>query len=134
MAKLVNCLMLDGKKSVASKVLTKALEYIELKLDVSPVKVLYEALDNITPYVEVRTKKVGGVSYRVPVDVPSERRLSLSLKWLVEGARLRREAGMWLRLAWEIIDSVLRRSSSYKKKQTVCELVCANQAFSHLGW
>ncbi|XXM93474.1 30S ribosomal protein S7 [Candidatus Hodgkinia cicadicola] len=95
---------------------------------------LYGALDNITPYVEVRNKKVGGVSYRIPVDVPSERKLSLSLKWLVEGARLRREAGTWLRLACEIIDSVLSRSSSYKKKQTACELVCANQAFSHLGW
>ncbi|XXM93264.1 MAG: 30S ribosomal protein S7 [Candidatus Hodgkinia cicadicola] len=134
LSKLTNCVMMDGKKHVALKILCNALDCVKREFAANPIKVLYEALDNIAPYSEVRSKKVGGVSYRVPVDVPSERRLSLALKWLVASARLRKEANMWARLAHEIIDTALRRSSACKKAQTVRELVFANQAFSHLGW
>ncbi|XXN13736.1 MAG: 30S ribosomal protein S7 [Candidatus Hodgkinia cicadicola] len=134
LAKLTNYLMISGNKNIASKILYNALVLIEYELLVNPVKVLYEALDNIAPYSEVRSKKVGGVSYQVPVDLPSERRLSLALKWLVSSARRRKEATMWVRLAREIIESVSMVSTAYKKGQAVRELVCANQAFSHLGW
>ncbi|XXN19699.1 MAG: hypothetical protein AAJB65_00580 [Candidatus Hodgkinia cicadicola] len=132
--KLTNYLMIDGKKRVASKTLLKAMNFIEQKTNVAAAKVLYEALDIITPYSEVRSKKVGGVSYRVPIDITSERRLSLSLKWLVSSAKLRKEAKMWTRLAQEILDTVSMLSTTYKKSQTMRDLVFANQAFSHLGW
>ncbi|AUG91617.1 30S ribosomal protein S7 [Candidatus Hodgkinia cicadicola] len=134
LAKLTNYLMVDGKKCVASKLLSNALNCVGRALAINPIKVLYEALDNITPFSEVRSKKVGGVSYQVPIDVPSERRLSLALKWLVASARRRKEANMWARLAQEIIDSALAHSLTCKKSQTVRELVFANQAFAHLGW
>ncbi|AUG34157.1 30S ribosomal protein S7 [Candidatus Hodgkinia cicadicola] len=134
LAKLTNYLMVDGKKCVASKLLSNSLNCVGRTLAINPIKVLYEALDNITPFSEVRSKKVGGVSYQVPIDVPSERRLSLALKWLVASARRRKEANMWARLAQEIIDSALAHSSTCKKSQTVRALVFANQAFAHLGW
>ncbi|AHL30854.1 MAG: 30S ribosomal protein S7 [Candidatus Hodgkinia cicadicola] len=134
LAKLTNYLMVDGKKCVASKLLSNSLNCIRRALAINPIKVLYEALDNITPFSEVRSKKVGGVSYQVPIDVPSERRLSLALKWLVASARRRKEANMWARLAQEIIDSALAHSLTCRKSRTLRELVFANQAFAHLGW
>ncbi|XXM90090.1 30S ribosomal protein S7 [Candidatus Hodgkinia cicadicola] len=134
LAKLTNYLMLHGKKSVALKVLNKALNYIARELACNPMKILYEALDNITPYSEVRSKKVGGVSYRVPVDLTSERRLSIALKWLVASARLRKEANTWMRLAREIVDAALMQGIAYRRFLTARDLVLANQAFSHLGW
>ncbi|AIC63811.1 30S ribosomal protein S7 [Candidatus Hodgkinia cicadicola] len=134
LAKLTNYLMVDGKKCVASKLLCNSLSFIRHALAVNPIKVLYEALDNVTPFSEVRSKKVGGVSYQVPIDVPSDRRLSLALKWLVASARHRKEANMWVRLAREIIDSALAHSSTCRRSQTLRELVLANQAFAHLGW
>ncbi|ATY93558.1 30S ribosomal protein S7 [Candidatus Hodgkinia cicadicola] len=133
-AKLVNYLMISGKKRAALKTFDKALNFIKTRTKGSPVKALYEALSIITPYSEVRSKKVGGVSYQVPVDITSERRLSLSLKWLVTSAKSRKEANMWMRLAQEIIDTVKLSSATYKKSQALQELVFANQAFSHLGW
>lgn len=134
LSKLVNCIMLKGKKLIAIKLLKKALDYIQYEIGVNPVRTLYEAVDNITPHVEVRTMKVGGVSYQIPIDVSSSRRLGLALRWLVSASRQRREANMWAKLAWEIIESALRRSASYKKKESVHALAKANQAFAHMGW
>ncbi len=92
--KLVNCVMLKGKKSVAAKLVRNALEYIESEMGVSAFKTLCEAVDNVTPYMEVRALKVGGVSYQVPIDVTADRRLGLAIRWLVSAARRRREASM----------------------------------------
>ncbi len=94
LAKLTNYLMIDGKKRVASKVLYNALNRVAQALAINPIKVLYEAINSIMPFSEVRARKVGGVSYQVPIDVSSERRLSLALKWLVASAKRRKEANM----------------------------------------
>ncbi|AUG91382.1 30S ribosomal protein S7 [Candidatus Hodgkinia cicadicola] len=134
LAKLTNYLMVDGEKCVASKLLSNSLNCIRRALAISSIKGLYEALGNITPFSEVRPKKVGGVCYQPPIDAPSERRLSLALKWLVASAGRRKEANMWARLAQEIIDSALAHSLACKRSRTARELAFANQAFAHLGW
>ncbi|MFP3038281.1 MAG: 30S ribosomal protein S7 [Candidatus Hodgkinia cicadicola] len=132
--KLVNCVMLKGKKAVAARLVRRALNYIKTEVGVDAFKTLCEAVDNVTPYMEVRALKVGGVSYQIPIDVAAARRLGLALRWLVSAARQRKEAGMEFKLAWEIIDSALRRSASYRRRESVQALADANQAFSHMGW
>ncbi|PIM94916.1 30S ribosomal protein S7 [Candidatus Hodgkinia cicadicola] len=115
LSKLTNYIMRDGKKRMAMLILKKSLDYINKRLHINPLKVLYEAIDNVTPYIEVRNMRIGGVSYQIPIDIPVNRRLGLGLRWMVDAAKQRREVTAWLRLAWEIIDSVLRKSSSSKQ-------------------
>ncbi|PIM94783.1 30S ribosomal protein S7 [Candidatus Hodgkinia cicadicola] len=134
LSKLINYIMRDGKKRMAMLILKKSLDYINDKLHINPLKVLYEAIDNVTPYIEVRNMRIGGVSYQIPIDIPANRRLGLGLRWMVNAAKQRREATSWLRLAWEIIDTVLRKSSSFKQRETMHNLAKDNQAFAHMGW
>ncbi len=126
--------MRDGKKRMAMLILKKSLDYINDKLHINPLKVLYEAIDNVTPYIEVRNMRIGGISYQIPIDIPANRRLGLGLRWMVNAAKQRREATSWLRLAWEIIDTVLRKSSSFKLREAMHNLAKDNQAFAHMGW
>ncbi len=88
----------------------------------NPLKVLYKTIDNVIPYIEVRNMRVDGVSHLMPTDIPTDRRLGLGLRWLVDATKQHREVTAWLRLAWEIIDSVLRKSSSYKRWETIHNL------------
>ncbi|PIM96815.1 30S ribosomal protein S7 [Candidatus Hodgkinia cicadicola] len=134
LSKLTNYIMRDGKKRMAMLILKKSLDYINKRLHINPLKVLYEAIDNVTPYIEVRNMRIGGVSYQIPIDIPVNRRLGLGLRWMVDAAKQRREVTAWLRLAWEIIDSVLRKSSSFRRKETIHNLAKNNQAFTHMGW
>ncbi|MGP1918417.1 MAG: 30S ribosomal protein S7, partial [Candidatus Hodgkinia cicadicola] len=132
--KLINCVMKCGKKKTATKLVRKALGFIEYEMGANAIKTLHEAVDNVTPYMEVRQIKVGGVSYLIPVDVTSKRRLGLAIRWIVFFARRRREIRMWIKLAWELVDSALRRSEAWKKKESTHSLALANQTFAHLGW
>ncbi|PIM95054.1 30S ribosomal protein S7 [Candidatus Hodgkinia cicadicola] len=134
LSKLINYIMRDGKKRMAMLILKKSLDYINDKLHINPLKVLYEAIDNVTPYIEIRNMRIGGVSYQIPIDIPANRRLGLGLRWMVNAAKQRREATSWLKLAWEIIDTVLRKSSSFKQRETMHNLAKDNQAFAHMGW
>ncbi|KON71422.1 30S ribosomal protein S7 [Candidatus Hodgkinia cicadicola] len=134
LSKLINCIMWDGKKHMAMLVLKKSLDYINYRLHINPLKVLYEAIDNVTPYIEIRNMGVGDVSYQLLIDIPSDRRLELALKWMVDAAKQRREVTLWLRLAWEIIDTVLRKTSSCKRRETMYNMAKNNQTFTHMGW
>ncbi len=132
--KLTNFIMKNGKKQLAKQIIFDCLWYLRKVTNFNPIKLLNEAISNIVPYIEVRNKKVGGVNYQVPVDTSSERRTSLCLKWLIKYAKRRKEHGMALKVAHEIIDSILNKSESYKHKLHIYKLVKTNQAFSHLGW
>ncbi|PIM95243.1 30S ribosomal protein S7 [Candidatus Hodgkinia cicadicola] len=132
LSKLINCIMRDGKKHMAMLILKKSLDYINYRLHINPLKVLYEAIDNVIPYIEIRNMRVGGVSYQILIDIPSDRRLELALKLMVDTAKQRREVTSWLRLAWEIIDTVLRKSSSFKRRETMYNMANNNQMFTHM--
>lgn len=133
-SKLTNCVMMRGEKRVAARLVYKALAHIQAVVGVGALKTLFEAVDNVTPYMEVRSVKVGGVSYQIPIDVAPKRRLGLAIRWIVAAARRRREAPMWAKLAGELVDSALGRSEACRKREAVRQLVDANQAFSHMGW
>ncbi|PIM95568.1 30S ribosomal protein S7 [Candidatus Hodgkinia cicadicola] len=134
LSRMINYIMEDGEKRLAMSILRKSLDYINNKFKINPLKVLYEAIDNVVPYIEVRSMKVRGSSYQIPIDIPANRRLGLGLRWLVDSAKQWRETTAWLRLAWEIIDSVLRRSVSYRRRDVIHNLAKNNQSFAHMGW
>ncbi len=123
--------MRDGKKSVAERIVYGALGAITEKGNSDPLKVFETALDNIAPMVEVKSRRVGGATYQVPVEVRPERRNALSMRWLVEYARGRGEKSMALRLAGEILDASQGRGSAVKKREDVHRMAEANRAFSH---
>jgi small subunit ribosomal protein S7 len=131
LAKFMNHLMVDGKKSVAEKIVYGALNTITERGNAEPLKVFEAALDNIAPLVEVKSRRVGGATYQVPVEVRPERRNALSMRWLVEYARGRGEKSMALRLAGEILDASQGRGSAVKKREDVHRMAEANRAFSH---
>lgn len=131
LAKFMNHLMVDGKKSVAEKIVYGALNTITERGNNDPLKVFEAALDNIAPLVEVKSRRVGGATYQVPVEVRPERRNALSMRWLVEYARGRGEKSMALRLAGEILDASQGRGSAVKKREDVHRMAEANRAFSH---
>lgn len=133
-AKFVNMLMLDGKKSVAERVVYGALDQVVERTKGEPVEMLAKALDNIRPMVEVKSRRVGGATYQVPVEVRAERRVTLAMRWLVEAARKRGEKSMDRRLAGEIMDAVESRGSAVKKREDVHRMAEANKAFSHYRW
>jgi small subunit ribosomal protein S7 len=132
--KFVNMLMLDGKKSVAERVVYGALDQVVDKLKGDPMELLGKALDNVRPMVEVKSRRVGGATYQVPVEVRAERRTTLAMRWLVEAARKRGEKSMDRRLAGEIMDAVESRGSAVKKREDVHRMAEANKAFSHYRW
>jgi small subunit ribosomal protein S7 len=133
-SKLMNNLMYDGKKSVAEGIVYGAFERVEGKLRREPVEAFHEALENIKPAVEVRSRRVGGATYQVPVEVRSERREALALRWLITASRNRNENTMQERLASELMDAVNNRGSAVKKREDTHKMAEANKAFSHYRW
>ncbi len=134
LSKFMNNLMLDGKKSVSEKIVYGAFDEIENKMKRPPLEVFHEALDNIKPAVEVRSRRVGGATYQVPVEVRPQRREALAIRWLIKASRDRNEKTMKDRLALELIDAVNTRGSAVKKKEDTHKMAEANKAFSHYRW
>lgn len=133
LTKFMNGLMLDGKKSVAEKIVYGALEIIKQK-STNPVDQFHEAMDNVKPNVEVRSRRVGGATYQVPVEVRSERREALAIRWLINAARKRSETTMISRLASELIDAANNRGSAVKKREDTHRMAEANKAFALYRW
>ena len=134
LSKFMNNLMLDGKKSVSEKIVYGAFDEIENKMKRPPLEVFHEALDNIKPSVEVRSRRVGGATYQVPVEVRPQRREALAIRWLIKASRDRNEKTMKDRLASELIDAVNTRGFAVKKKEDTHKMAEANKAFSHYRW
>ncbi len=131
---LINKIMLDGKKSTSEKIIYDALSYIEERTATSPVQVLNNALDNIRPRLEVKSRRVGGATYQVPVEVNPRRANTLALRWMVGFARSRRVKTMGGRLAGEILDAKDNIGSSVKRKEDTHRMAEANRAFAHYRW
>ncbi|MDJ0640210.1 MAG: 30S ribosomal protein S7 [Paracoccaceae bacterium] len=134
LTKFMNNLMIDGKKSVAERIVYSAFDRVEDRLKKAPVEVFHEALDNIKPSVEVRSRRVGGATYQVPVEVRPERREALAIRWLISAARARNENTMEERLAGELADAVNGRGAAVKKREDTHKMADANKAFSHYRW
>ena len=134
LTKFMNNLMYDGKKSAAEKIVYGALESIEQKTGKEPVKVFHEALNNVQPSVEVRSRRVGGATYQVPVEVRSDRGQALAIRWLIEAARKRSENTMGERLYKEFLDASENRGNAIKKREDTHRMAEANRAFSHYRW
>ena len=127
----MNHVMVSGKKSVAERIVYGALEIVEKKLNKDPVSVFEEALESVAPLVEVKSRRVGGATYQVPVEVRPSRRIALAMRWLVDFARSRGEKAMPQRLAGELIDAVQGKGGAVKKREDVHRMAEANKAFSH---
>ena len=134
LTKFMNNLMYDGKKSVAEGIVYGALTRVEQRLKKEPIDVFREALDNIKPSVEVRSRRVGGATYQVPVEVRPERREALAIRWLIDASRKRNEHTMEERLAGELMDAVQSRGTAVKKREDTHKMADANKAFSHYRW
>ncbi len=134
LTKFMNNLMVDGKKSVAEGIVYTAMERVERRLKRAPIDVFHEALDNIKPAVEVRSRRVGGATYQVPVEVRPERREALAIRWLIAAARKRNENTMEERLAGELLDASNNRGTAVKKREDTHKMADANKAFSHYRW
>ena len=134
LTKFMNNLMIDGKKSVAERIVYNAFDRVEDRLKKAPVEVFHEALDNIKPSVEVRSRRVGGATYQVPVEVRPERREALAIRWLITASRNRNENTMEERLAGELADAVNGRGAAVKKREDAHKMADANKAFSHYRW
>ena len=132
--KFANGLMLQGKKSVAEKILYGAFERIEARTRQDPLTVFHEAIENVKPMVEVRSRRVGGATYQVPVEVRPARRLALAIRWLTDIARKRSENTMVERLAGELMDAANSRGTAIKKREDTHRMAEANKAFSHYRW
>ncbi|MCY1127858.1 MAG: 30S ribosomal protein S7 [Paracoccaceae bacterium] len=134
LTKFMNNLMVDGKKSVAETIVYSALTRVEGKLKRPPVDAFHEALENVKPSLEVRSRRVGGATYQVPVEVRPERREALAIRWLITAAKNRNENTMEERLAGELLDAVNSRGSAVKKREDTHKMADANKAFSHYRW
>ena len=132
--KLVNAIMLDGKKGTAQSILYGAFERVEQQTGKDAMEVFNEAIKNITPILEVRSRRIGGQNYQVPVEVRPERKQTLALRWLVQYSRLRHEKTMEERLAKEIMDAANGHGASVKKREDVYRMAEANKAFAHYRW
>ncbi|MGB5224441.1 MAG: 30S ribosomal protein S7 [Arenicellales bacterium] len=131
LAKFVNILMLDGKKSVAENITYGALDLIQERGNSDPIEVFETALENVRPTVEVKSRRVGGATYQVPVEVRPSRRTALAMRWLVEASRKRGEKSMGMRLAGELMDAFENRGTAVKKREDTHRMAEANKAFSH---
>jgi small subunit ribosomal protein S7 len=134
LTKFMNNMMKDGKKAAAERIIYNALGRVEDKIKRAPLEVFHEALDNIKPSVEVRSRRVGGATYQVPVEVRPERREALAIRWLITASRSRNENTMEERLAGELMDAVQSRGSAVKKREDTHKMAEANKAFSHYRW
>ena len=132
--KLVNSIMVDGKKGVAQKVVYDAFDIIKQKTDRNPLEVFTEALNNIMPSLEVKARRVGGATYQVPIEVRPDRRQTLGLRWLTAYARKRNEKTMKERLAGEILDAVNNTGAAVKKREDTHKMAESNKAFAHYRW
>ncbi len=134
LTKFMNNLMVDGKKSTAERIVYDALGRVQTRLKREPIECFHEALDNVKPSVEVRSRRVGGATYQVPVEVRPERREALAIRWLIIAARKRNENTMEERLAGELSDAVNNRGTAVKKREDTHKMADANKAFSHYRW
>ena len=134
LSKFMNAIMLDGKKSVAESIVYGAFDSVQAKSKQEPLVVFHAALDNIAPHVEVRSRRVGGATYQVPVDVRPERRQALAIRWLITAARNRNESTMVDRLSGELLDAANNRGTAVKKREDTHRMAEANRAFSHYRW
>ena len=132
--KFMNAVMRDGKKSVAENIVYGALVQMEKKAKSDPVQLFHQALENVMPAVEVRSRRVGGATYQVPVEVRSERRQALAIRWLITAARNRNENTMIERLSGELLDAANNRGTAVKKREDTHKMAEANRAFSHYRW
>jgi small subunit ribosomal protein S7 len=126
--------MLDGKRSVAEHIIYGALDIIQQKTGQDPLKVFHDAIENVKPAVEVRSRRVGGATYQVPIEVRSARRQTLAIRWIVDLARKRSENTMTERLSGELLDAANNRGSAVKKREDTHRMADANKAFSHYRW
>ena len=134
LTKFMNNLMIDGKKSLAESIVYNAFDRVENKLKRAPVEVFHEAIENIKPSVEVRSRRVGGATYQVPIEVRPERREALAIRWLIKASRSRNEKTMEERLAGELVDAVNGRGTAVKRREDTHKMAEANKAFSHYRW
>jgi small subunit ribosomal protein S7 len=131
---VINKVMLDGKKSTAEKIVYDALDRVGAKSGKPPLEVLEQAVKSVTPVLEVRSRRVGGANYQVPVEVPQRRARTLAVRWLVQYARERREKHMEEKLANEILDALNQQGGAFKKKDDIYRMAQANKAFAHYRW
>ena len=131
---VINKVMLDGKKSIAEQIVYEALETVGTKTGRPPVEVLEQAVKTVTPVLEVKSRRVGGANYQVPVEVPQRRARTLAVRWLVDYARDRREKGMVDKLAAEILDALNQQGGAFKRKDDLYRMAQANKAFAHYRW
>ena len=147
LAKFINVLMISGKKSTAEKIIYGALEHMSERLkkvrkpeddagsaSANVLRAFQQAMDNVRPMVEVRSRRVGGATYQVPVEVRLDRSIALGMRWIVQSARSRGEKGMMLRLSGELMDAFENKGSAVKKREAVHQMAKANQAFAHFRW
>ena len=134
LAKFINMVMQSGKKSVAERIIYGALDQIADKSKGDPLEVLDKALDNVRPMVEVKSRRVGGATYQVPVEVRPKRRQTLAMRWIIDAARKRGEKSMPSRLAGELLDAVEQRGTAVKKREDTHRMAEANKAFAHYRW
>src|SRR5215472_13928063 len=133
-SKFVNCMMYGGKKSTAQSILYKALTIVEKKTSDDPIKLFKKAIENVKPVLEVKSRRVGGSTYQVPVEVGANRRTSLGIRWILTYSRARGEKSMEEKLAGELIDAANNRGNSIKKKEDTHRMAEANKAFAHYRW
>lgn len=133
-AKFVNMLMRNGKKSIAETIMYKALDNVAVKSADEAIELMDKALENVSPMVEVKSRRVGGATYQVPVEVRASRRITLAMRWLIEAARKRGEKSMQLKLAGELKDASENRGSAVKKREDTHRMAEANKAFAHFRW
>jgi small subunit ribosomal protein S7 len=132
--KFMNCVMLDGKKAIAEKIVYGAFDVIRERTREEPLKIFHKALENCQPMVEVKSRRVGGANYQVPVEVTGGRKMALSMRWLIQYARQRSGRSMKEKLANELIEAAHQRGSAVKKRDDVHRMAEANKAFSHYRW
>lgn len=134
LTKFMNSLMLDGKKSVAERIVYGALDKVQDRAKTDPLPMFHEALDNVKPAIEVRSRRVGGATYQVPVEVRTARAQALAIRWLIGAARKRNETTMVDRLSGELLDAANNRGAAVKKREDTHKMAEANKAFSHYRW
>ncbi|GIX16814.1 MAG: 30S ribosomal protein S7 [Rhodothalassiaceae bacterium] len=134
LSKFINSVMRDGKKSVAERIVYGALELVQQRAKTDPLKLFHEALDNVKPALEVRSRRVGGATYQVPMEVRPDRAQTLAIRWMIAAARARSERTMVERLAGELLDAANNRGAAVKKREDTHKMAEANRAFAHYRW
>jgi small subunit ribosomal protein S7 len=134
LTRFMNAVMLDGKKSVAERIVYGAMDKMQARASRDPLEMFHAALDNVKPTLEVRSRRVGGATYQVPVEVRPSRRLTLAIRWIIDIARKRSERSMVDRLAAELLDAANGRGAAFKKREDTLRMAEANRAFSHYRW